>query len=344
MKKRLVSMTLAAALSVGCLAGCGGGSDTTAASGSGAAANASGEKKSIAIMMHSVADEYIYSLGTRAEEYAKSLGYDVTFYNADNEADTQASQISDVLASGVDGIVLCPVDADALSDSVKEINAANIPVALADRTVTEGDYVVLNQANNYECGYQGAQALVDQCEAQGIAVEDMKVLELMGDLASTSGKERSEGFQAAAKDLGFEIVSSLPTYWESDTAYNATLDALQSDPDINAIYAASDGVMADSIVNALDQVDRLAKRGEDGHIVIATVDGTPGVIQYIKDGTIDASCAQPAYAIGEAAIDYLGEAFDGKVELNAKIDNSMEPTIITEENADSEDLWGNNVG
>ncbi|MDO5548254.1 MAG: sugar ABC transporter substrate-binding protein [Eubacteriales bacterium] len=343
MKKRIISMTLAAAVSVGCLAGCGGGGES-AATGSAAASSSSSGGKSIAVMMHSVADEYIYSLGSRAQEYAESLGYTVTFYNADNEADTQASQISDVIASGVDGILLCPVDADALSDSVKEINEAGIPVALADRTVTEGDYVALNQADNYECGYQGAQALVDQCKAQGIDVKDMKVLELMGDLASTSGKERSEGFQAAAKDMGFEIVSSLPTYWESDTAYNATLDALQSDPDINAIYAASDGVMADSIVNALDQVDRLAKRGEDGHIVIATVDGTPGVIQYIKDGSIDAACAQPAYDIGEAAIDYVISAMEGKEKLDACIDNSMAPTIITEDNADSDDLWGNNVG
>ncbi len=303
----------------------------------------SGGSKKLAVMMHSVADDFIYCCGKRAEEYGKEQGYDVTFYDADNEADTQASQVDDVIASGFDAIVLAPVDADAMSDSVMKINDAGIPVTLLDRTVTEGAYVALNQANNVECGYEGAKQIVEQAEKQGIAVEDLKVLELQGMLSSTSGRERSEGFQQGAEELGFTIVSSLPTDWESEKAYNATLDALQADPDINAIFCASDGVMADSVINALDQLQLLKNTGEEGHIVIVTVDGTPGVIQYIKDGQIDAACSQPAYAMAEGAVDYLTKALDGEEEADACIDNSLNPTTITADNADDDTLWGNNV-
>ena len=297
----------------------------------------------MAIMMHSVADEFIYSVGKKAQEYAESEGYEVSFYNADNEADTQASQINDVIAAGVDCIVLAPVDADAMADSVTAINEANIPVTLIDRTVTEGKFVSVNQADNVQCGYQGATALVDQAKEQGIDIKDLKVLELMGDQASTSGLERSQGFQQAAKELGFTIVSSLPTYWQSDTAYNDTLDAFQADPNINAIYCASDGVMADSVINALDQMQLLKKKGEDGHIIITTVDGTPGVIDYIKDGYIDAACAQPAFQMATDAVDYLGKALDGTEKMDGCFNNALAPVIITTENADSSELWGNNV-
>lgn len=341
MKKR-ISQLLSAGLAITMLGltGCG---ENNAASSQGGSVGAAENGKTMAIMMHSVADEFIYSVGKKAQEYAEQQGYQVSFYNADNVADTQASQINDVLAAGVDCIVLAPVDADALADSVTAINEANVPVTLIDRTVTEGKFVAVNQADNVQCGYQGAVALVDQAKEQGIDIKDLKVLELMGDLASTSGLQRSQGFQQAAKELGFKIVSSLPTNWQSDTAYNDTLDAFQADPDINAIYCASDGVMADSVVNALDQMKLLKARGEKDHIVITTVDGTPGVIKYIQDGYIDAACAQPAFQMATDAVDYLTKALDGSEKIDGCIDNALAPVIITVDNADSKDLWGNNV-
>lgn len=341
---RFVSVCLAASVLGLSLAGCGSDPAASGSQAGGASSGgAAGGDKSMAIMMQSVADEFIYSVGKKAQEYAEGQGYTVSFYNADNNADTQASQINDVLAAGVDAIVLAPVDADALSDSVAAINEANVPVTLIDRTVSDGKFVSVNQADNVQCGYQGAVALVDQAKAQGIDVADLKVLELMGDLSSTSGLERSQGFQQAAEELGFKIVSSLPTYWQSDTAYNDTLDAFQADPDINAIYCASDGVMADSVINALDQMQLLKKKGEDGHIIITTVDGTPGVIKYIKDGHIDAACSQPAFQMATDAVDYLTKALAGEEKIDGCVNNSLAPVIITDENADSSDLWGNNV-
>lgn len=344
---RWISILAVTAMLLAMLAGCGGKTPDTDNGNSGdvssTAENAANGKKTMAILMHSVADEFIYSVGKKAQEYAEEQGYAVNFYHADNEADTQASQINDVLAMGVDCIILAPVDTDALSDSVAIINEANVPVTLIDRTVAEGKFVSVNQADNVQCGYQGAAALVEQAKEQGIEVSDLRVLELMGDLASTSGLERSQGFQKAAEELGFEIVSSLPTYWQSDTAYNDTLDAFQADPNINAIYCASDGVMADSVINALDQMQRLKAKGEDGHIIITTVDGTPGVIKYIKDGQIDAACAQPAFQMATDAVDYLTKALAGEQPIDGCFNNALAPLIITSENADSSELWGNNV-
>lgn len=338
---RWISVLAVAVILAAMLTGCGGNDsrgDNVSATG-----NGSGGEKTMAILMHSVADEFIYSVGKKAQEYAEEQGYTVSFYHADNVADTQASQINDVLAMGVDCIILAPVDADALSDSVAAINEANIPVTLIDRTVTEGKFVSVNQADNVQCGYQGAAAMVEQAKKQGIEAGSLRVLELMGDLASTSGLERSQGFRQAAEELGFQIVSSLPTYWESDTAYNDTLDAFQADPNINAIYCASDGVMADSVINALDQMQLLKAKGEDGHIIITTVDGTPGVIKYIKDGQIDAACAQPAFQMATDAVDYLTKTLNGEQAIDGCFNNALAPVIITSENADSSELWGNNV-
>ncbi|MGI6175058.1 MAG: sugar ABC transporter substrate-binding protein [Christensenellales bacterium] len=297
--------------------------------------------KTIAILMQSVADEFIYSVYKAAETYAQNMGYNTTFSDAKNDAAAQASAVEDAITQGVDAIMLCPVDASALSDSVAKINEAKIPVVLVDRTIESGDYVAVCQSDNYEFGYQGAKEIVTAAEKADLDVKDLKVLELQGDLSSTSGLDRSKGFQQAAEDLGLNIVSSLPTYWETDTAYNAALDALQGNPDINAIFLASDGVMGDAVVNALEQIDRLYPIGDDNHIIITAVDGTPASLELIRDKYLDATCAQPAILMAESAIDMLDKALKGEVALDAKIDNSLAPTVGTIDNVDSDELWAN---
>lgn len=302
---------------------------------------ADNSQKTIAIMMHSVADDFIYTVLKAAEKHAQELGYKTISHDAAHDAALQASTVSDFIQQGVDAVFLCPQDAAALSDSVIELNNAGIPVVLVDRGVNEGKYVALCASDNYAFGYQGAVQIVEMAKKFGVAKEDLKILELQGDLASTSGLDRSKGFQDACKELGLTIVSSLPTYWETDVAYNATLDGLQAHPEINAIFAASDGVMGDAITSALEQLGRLYPAGDPKHVIITAVDGTPGVIEHIRKGNIDVTCAQPAIEMANTAIDKLDEALKGKIALDACEDVSLAPVIGTKENIDSKELWAN---
>ncbi|MDR1481434.1 MAG: sugar ABC transporter substrate-binding protein [Synergistaceae bacterium] len=306
-----------------------------------AEALAASNGKTIAILMHSVADEFIYSVYAAADARAKELGYDTVFVDAKNDASVQAAAVDDAITKKVDGIMLTPVDASAMSDSVIKINQAEIPVVLADRTIEEGKFVAVCQSDNYEFGVEGARQIVAAAEKAGKKAADLKVLELQGDLASTSGLLRSQGFQKTAGDLGLKIVSSLPTYWRTDTASNAALDALQANPDINAVFLASDGVMGDAVINAFDQVGRLFPTGDEKHIIVTAVDGTPAAHELIKKRYIDATCAQPAILMAETAINRLNDAINGKIKFDANEDISLAPTIGTIDNIDSPDLWAN---
>lgn len=300
-----------------------------------------GEGKKLAIMLQNLEDEFLTAIYAAATARAEEYGFEVIFLDAKRDAVTQASQVQDMIVSKVDAIMLAPVDAAALSDSVKLLNEAKIPVTLVDRTVEEGDYVAISESDNYQFGYQAAGLIVEYGEAAGIAVGDLKVLELQGDLASTSGLYRSDGFQAAAEELGLTIVASLPTNWKSDVAYNSLMDGFQANPEINAVFMPSDGVCGDSYVSVLEQLNKLFKAGEDGHIISVGVDGTPGALDYIRDGYIDATCSQPAIAMAQVAIDKLVENIEGKVALDAKEQMQLPPMIATIDNIDSDDLWGN---
>lgn len=300
-----------------------------------------GTGKKIGILPMRVADEFINAVYKAADARAKELGFETVLFDPKDDAALQASAAEDMLSQGIDAIIMAPVDSSALSDTVAKINEKGIPLTLIDRSVESGHYVAACEADNVKCGYQGGIQLVEAAKKAGLKVEDLKVLELQGDLASSSGLDRTKGFKQAADELGFKIVSSLPTYWNTDTAYNAALDALQANPDINAVFLASDGVMGDAVINAFEQVGRLKAAGEEGHIIVSAVDGTPGVLDAIRKGYVDVTISQPAIVMGQTAVDKIVDAMTGKAEVEADEYIGLEPVIGTIDNVDSGDLWGN---
>ena len=166
------------------------------------------------------------------------------------------------------------------------------------------------------------------------------MLELLGAQASSSGVERHEGFSERCKELGITIVSSLPTEWEADEAYNSVLDGFQANADINAIFEASDIAMHSGVSAALEQLGKYAAAGKDGHIIITSVDGGPNGIDAVKEGYIDAMAEQSLLVMGSEALETVLKAIDGE-EVEKLI--QLAPVSVTSENADSEELWPNKI-
>jgi len=307
--------------------------------------NAFGQAKAkkIGIAHYSTQDQGAYIYAQVAQQYAKSKGYDVVFLDANNDAQKQATQFEDLINMKVDAILTVPVDAAALTDSVIKANKAGIPVAMMDRSTQGGQFLCLVESDNVEHGYQAGLAMVDIAAKQGIAVKDLKVLELQGDLASSAGLERSQGFQKAAKEKGFKILQSLPTMWNTDKAYNCVLDGLQAHPDANAIFLPSDNICCNACVSALKQLKLLVPAGQKGHIVITSVDGGPDMLAAIKAGNTDAMAAQQVTTMPVKAIDYITQYFNGQMQATAGKVEKFPPAMGTKDNINSKDLWANSI-
>lgn len=279
--------------------------------------------------------------GVKAQ--AAAVGAELLVFDSNNDAQKQMTHFEDFIAKKVDAILFTPVDSGALSEAVKKANAAGIPVVAMDRSVKEGNLVALIESDNVEHGYQAGLYMAEAAKKVGMDPKDLKVLELQGDLATSAGQERSQGFQKAAKELGMTIITSLPTYWDPDKSYNATLDAFQAHPEINAIFEASDSIMCAAVNSALEQIKRLVKVGEKGHIIVTTVDGCPIVIKAIKESTVDASAVQSILKFGVDGIDFAVKAANGEAKLDANATSRLAPIKASIENVDSKDLWANAI-
>ncbi|MEG0750650.1 MAG: sugar ABC transporter substrate-binding protein [Oscillospiraceae bacterium] len=271
------------------------------------------------------------------ETKAKEFGYTVQPVDAQNSAEEQTRQIEDFITAKVDAIIFIPVDSAAMVSAVKAANTAGIPIVSMDRSVEGGDLTALVESDNKIHGEQAAELMLKAAEAQGLKAADLKVLELLGDQASSAGLERHEGFSEKCKSLGITIVSSLPTHWQADEAYSSTLDAFQTDANINAIFEASDIAMHSGVISALEQLSKKAPAGEDGHIIITTVDGGPQGIDNVKQGFIDGIAQQSLLDMGGMAMEAAAHAIKGEAITEPII--RISPVLVTKENAESKDLW-----
>jgi ABC-type sugar transport system substrate-binding protein len=163
-------------------------------------------------------------------------------------------------------------------------------------------------------------------------------------MTSSAGKERSQGFEQAAQEFGFEIVQSIPANWNSDDAYSGTLDGFTAHPDANGLFLPSDNCYASSALSALDQLKMLKAVGEEGHIIITCVDGGTAGLDGMRDGYVDATASQQVSYMPVAALEYFQKYLDSELEATANEIVALEPILLTKDNVDSEELWANQLG
>lgn len=315
----------ALALSVGALglAGCanGGGSAETDDDGT----------TKIAVLLYSQGFEFMVALGEGVRQKADELGVEVTILDAQGNSSTQISQIQDQLAQDVDGFVLSPNNSDELVPGVQMIHDAGKQVVTVDSIVT-GDVADAAVAyNNEEAGRLGAQTLAELMGDVGTA------LEFEGAKGAYHATLRGDGFKEGMEEFPDIELISRDAQWTADNALTITVDNFTANPGINGLFSHNDE-MVRGIVSGLEQIGKGAKVGEPGHIPLVGVDGTPLALDRIRNGTQDATVNQDPYVMGALALQTIVDILEGKEVEKLQL---TEPSLITKENVDDPELWGN---
>lgn len=164
------------------------------------------------------------------------------------------------------------------------------------------------------------------------------VPETRGSVGSDQAELRHKGFIDRMKEKYSNIeVRSLNTEWVADNAYKMVLDAFTQNPNIKGVFSHNDE-MVRGVVSPLRQIGKLTPAGKEGHVAVVGLDGTPLALDRIRQGTQDASVGQDPNAMGGFILDDIIAYFEGKP-FNPKA--STEPVLITKENVNDPNLWGN---
>jgi ribose transport system substrate-binding protein len=89
---------------------------------------------------------------------AKDVNVDLIVTNGgDTDKAKQVSDLEDLNAQGIDGVLIFPGDSVMVAEPIKNtFNAQNIPVVITDIGIRSGDYISLIITDNYKGGQQAA--------------------------------------------------------------------------------------------------------------------------------------------------------------------------------------------
>ena len=202
--------------------------------------------------------------------------------NAQSQASKQISDIQDMLAQGAQILIVAPLNAEGLEPAFEAANGQGVPVFLIDREITAApceNYITFMGSNFLEQGQRAADALA---EAAG---EEGQVAILEGTPGASVTLDRTDGFNQRLDEAypNMEVVASQTGNFVRTEGQSVMEQLLQSNPDINAVYAENDEM-------ALGAIQAMRDRGlQPGQgVKIVSVDGTRQAVQAVVDGQINA--------------------------------------------------------
>jgi ribose transport system substrate-binding protein len=239
-------------------------------------------------------EEMICSI--KAEATSSGRVSSLTIDHRNTDAAGQLSDIRDLIAKGVNAIIVNPASPDAVNAALKEAIDKNIVVVAIDQGVTQaGAYVMSNDQVQY--GYLGAKWLFTQLKGTG------NVIYMRGAAGATADNDRDTGFKKAlAESPGIKVVKEVATGWDPAKGTQEMNDILSSGIQFDGIWTSGiDNVIVDALKTA-------------GHpfVPIVGADNAGFVKQLLTEkGLVGAAVTNPA-SVGGAGLELAFKILDGQ--------------------------------
>ena len=275
--------------------------------------------ETVGVSMALFDDNFLTVLRNGIDEYAKSLdGVDVQIEDAQNDVAKQLDQINNFIASGVDAIVVNPVDTSATQAMTAAAEAAGVPLVYVNREPINVDSLPDNQAfvasNEIESGTLAAFEACKMLRAAGKGTGARGYL-IMGELSNQAAIQRTKDVDDV---IGIDmcnfisIIDRQTSNWRRDTAQDLMTNWLSAGEAFDVVFANND----ESAIGAIQALKAAGVAMED--VVVVGVDATQDALVAMQAGELDATVFQDAAGQGQGSLDAAlklarGEDVDQKV-------------------------------
>lgn len=276
----------------------------TACGGSSAATPASGKPR-VVVIPKGTTHVYWQAVAAGARAGGERVGVDVVWKGPlqENDRGQQIQLVQQFVGEGVAGIALAPLDHAALVPAVRAARARGIEVVVFDSDldgVAGSDYASFVATDNRAAGELGGRHLAQLLGGRG------KVVLLRYQVGSASTEAREEGFLAAARAAGLEVLVENrfagATVGEAKTAALNLADTLRQ----------AQGVFCSNEPTTVGMVQALAQLGLTGALQVVGFDCSPPIVQALRDGALAAIVVQDPRRMGELAVQHLADAIHKK--------------------------------
>ncbi|QBY00061.1 sugar ABC transporter substrate-binding protein [Rhodophyticola sp. CCM32] len=256
----------------------------------------------------------LHGIEAAAERHAEQLERFI-ITDAGDDPSTQAADIQDLIAQGVDILLVSPVTAEALEPAIRRASRSGVPVVLVDRAVSSDEnYITFVTASDQALGRISAQWLAETLNFEGDVV-------MLGGLA---GASPAENRIAAAMEVfnqypGINVLDTQYTSWSPANGRTIMQALIQRHGD------AIDGVWADSGLQGSGSIEAFIGAGyEDGQIPPHTGGDFNAMYQLSVQHDVPMVGVDYPPAMGARAFEVLFEVLEGagiprRIEVNQQV-------------------------
>ncbi len=323
----MASTVLAASM----LAGCGSSdaaattesaapAETAAAAAADAADDGDLSTKKVGVCIYQFSDNFMTLFRNELESYLVSLGFskdNITIVDGANDQNTQTNQITNFITSGVDVLILNPVNSSSAATLTDMVVDAGIPLVYINRE-PDADEEARWADNNWDVTYVGCDArqsgtmqgeiIVDlgleKVDLNGNGKVDYVMIE--GDPENVDAQYRTEFSVKALTDAGWEVncLDDQVGMWQQEQGQTLVANALAAHPETEVVFCNNDA-MALGAKQAIDAAGRTV--GED--IYLVGVDALTEALELVANGgmtgTVFNDHLSQSHSAADAAVNYL---------------------------------------
>jgi len=309
---RKLMILLACTVVAVCVASCGG--------------DKAPKRTTIAVIPKGQTQEFSKSIHAGAVKAARELDVDIIWKGPVKEDDREAqiAVMKNMIAFGVTGIVLAPLDDTALSAPVADATRAGIPVVIIDSGLESTDYISFASTDNYQGGKMAGARLAELIGGKG------KVIMLRYQEGSAGTMRREQGFlDAIAQHPRITVVrENLYGGATSDSAQKASEDLLgplRNDQGGLTI----DGIFCPNESTTFGMLLALQDNGLAGKVRFVGFDSSPKLVEALGKGEINALTLQYPMKMGYLGVKTIVKHLRGE-KVEKRIDTGV--TLATTEN------------
>jgi ribose transport system substrate-binding protein len=215
----------------------------------------------------------------------------------DGTAAEQKRIVDDLLAKGIDGIAISPVDPNNQTALIND-TAKQALVFTQDSDAPQSERTAYVGTDNVAAGRQAGTLIKEALPDGG------KIMVFVGKKDARNAQERFQGIQEVLKDSKVEIIDVRTDDADRVRAKSNVADTLVKYPDIKALVGLW-SYNGPAIVNALKEAGKL------NQIKVICFDEEDETLAGVKAGTIYATVVQQPFEFGYQAIMMMDKVLGG---------------------------------
>jgi len=258
----------------------------------------------IGVSMAKFDDNFLTVLRNGMIAQAKGMdGVNLQVEDAQNDVAKQLDQIKNFIASGVDAIIVNPVDTQATQAMTDAAAAAKVPLVYVNRQPVNVDTLPDKQAfvasNESDFGTLETKEICRLLKNAGKTEATAYVI--MGELSNQAAVMRTKDIHdvIGGPDCGVKIniIDEQTSNWDRNQAQDLMTNWLSAGKPFDAVIANND----ESAIGAIQAMK--AANVDMKAVIVGGVDATQDALAAMKAGDLDATVFQDAAGQGAGALD-----------------------------------------